>query len=176
MSVNIQHKIRLDLLEMYERLTRYTSLRARTMPEAMDVIIVTESDYATVNPLMRLALGRLSDDIGSLSAFDLSGLDALTASGLEDWKLKIVEGAEDLSKVIAIYNLPGEQQEGYVSAVHEFMYEAVVNEVLSRWYKHLGFYDLAALCEQDYLQGVRQIRNTTPRWKTASSTRRFVGL
>lgn len=184
MSVNTKHIIRVDLLEIYERLKRYTSLKARTMPQATAAIVINESDYRTINPFIKLAFADIADLTGELKLMDDSGLDALTESGLKDWKQRLVEAQKekedeektDLGKILVVYKLPGETgAKGYVSALHEFIYEAVAYFVLERWFKELGFGEFAQSYRLEYRDYIRKIRNIGPRFNI-DSRRRPVNL
>lgn len=181
---NTVNAVRMDLREIYKTLQRYTSLRARMLilrnQEEAEAIVITEGDYETVNPLIRLALDEVADSIGALVHFKHDGLDALTEWGLEDWKVKISgmgkngeEGAEDLQYIIALYNLPGLKMDtGYIPAVHGFVYEAIVNHVLKSWFSHLGIQDVANVYLYEYGVKVNQARNAAPLWNSRKTQRR----
>lgn len=182
MSFNLQHIIRVDLLGLYETLERYTSLRARLHVDSdenlVSNMVINESDFHTVNPLIRLSFAKLSDDLGTLDDIRYNGLDALSKYGLEDYKTKFAGGGEemDMKYIMAHYNLPGETQHGYVSAYHEFIYEALASDVLRRWFRHLGMFDISQIYEQEYKSNLKQARNAGPRWASAPKHRRAVNL
>lgn len=181
---NTVNAVRMDLQEVYSTLERYTALRARMMilrnQEEAEAIIITESDYQTVNPFIRSAMDEIADQIGALVSFKHDGLDALTEWGLEDWKIKISgmgkdgeEGAEDLQHIIALYNLPGTAMDsGYRPAVHGFVYEAIVNHVLKSWFSHMGMQDVANVYLYEYGIKVNQARNAGPLWNSRKGQRR----
>lgn len=176
MSVNTTQSIRADLLEIYDRLEQITSLRARTIPNVADQIVITEGDYKIVNPMIKEAIGHVATETGAVKEFDISGLDALTEQGLVDWKIKISEGNEDLSRIIAVYRLPKDASSGYVPAVHEKIYKTIINYVLCEWFKGHGQYDVAGYYEGEYTKGIQQARNASPHYLMSTGKRRPVNL
>lgn len=181
---NAANAVRMDLMEVYDRLTRYTSLRARMLVlsnnESAQAMTILQSDYQTVNPLIKLALAEVSDQIGALVDFRTDGLDALSHHGLEDWKMKISgmssegqEGSQDLAHIIALYNLPGDtMQAGYVPAIHEFIYEAITSHVLMSWFRHLGLLDVANMYQYEFGVKLGQAKYAAPLWNNKRKARR----
>lgn len=188
-KVQARHAVRMDLKELFSRLERYTSLQSRVLaqsnPEQAENILITPGDYEIVNPLIKLAMADVADYMGSLVDFNQDGLDALTDWEIKDYLMKSEEEkAEKNAFMIAVYNLPGSDNEGendhgqsrYTPAMHEFIFEAVAMHVIASWFKHLGFGNKAQMYMQEYFMRLDKARNAAPIWRNAPKRRKPITL
>lgn len=186
-AVQTSYASRLDMMKLYERLERYTSLQSRVIAqsnaEQAEHVLITPGDYRLVNPFIELALADVADYLGALVSFEHSGLDALTEWGLKDWILKQAEPApeegeeeEPPNYLKAIYKLPGSNSHDHVTGLHEFVFEAIAMHTLASWFKHLGYGSQAQLYTQEYYMRLNKARNAGPAWKNAPSKRRPINL
>lgn len=185
-AIQTSYATRIDMMKLYERLERYTSLQSRVLSqsnaEQAEYILITPGDYKIVNPLIELALADVADYLGALVTFEHSGLDALTEWGLKDNLLRRTETAEEDTEetpeyyLKAVYKLPGTSQHDYVTGLHEMVFEAIAMHVIGSWFKHLGYGNKAQLYVQEYYMRLNKARNAAPAWKNAPKRRPSVNL
>jgi len=168
MTYNLQ---RLDLAHVYRTAQARTEMRARRIPRDGEVegfewvITDDEADSAVVNQHILTGAALIAnvhggfrfvktdtegnpvlDASGAPVHEDLSGIDALTRSGMRD------------QFRLAFYNLPNTAPDvgSYRSVLAELIHKALVEYVLWQWYKDLG--DNPGMYEAAFREAVEQIR------------------
>lgn len=175
--------IRVDLLGVYERIKRTTSLRAKGLPDIHDEVMVTENHYRFINPLIINALSELADDVGVIELAEDLPLTRLSASLMRDGFMEMIssDGSEEepkgYSDFIVHYRLPMNKKSKYrIGAVADLVYNAIVAYVLTRWYQGLGLYDDMQINERDYGRLVLKIRNHSYRFKNKNFSKPYISL
>ena len=176
--------IRVDLLGVYERIKRMTSLRAKGLPEAHDQVMVTESHYRFINPLIVSALSELADDVGVIGLADDLPLSKLSQTLMRDGFMEMIgnhgsdeEEPAEHTDFIVHYRLPLNSDVQYkVGAVAELVYQALAAYALKHWYQGLGLYDDMQLNEREYHRLVEKIRNHSYRFKNKKFSRPTITL
>lgn len=178
------NSVRVDLINVYERLKRATAMRAKALPQHIDSLAITNDDYKLVNPILINAMGELADDLGVIQFANDTPINKLSESLMRDGFIEMLsnmhkeeEDREESSEFMIHYRLPGYSKSGYrVGAVADLIYNALVQYVLRHWYQSLGLYDDMQMAAIEYGRLVQKIKNHSHKFKNKEFKRPYISL
>ena len=179
-----KNAIRVDLLDVYERIKRMSAMRARGIPDHTQRIAVTDDDHKLINPLIIQGLSELADDVGVIELAQDTPIDKLSEELMKDGFVELLENQQvdeterrEAHEFLVSYRLPGEGGAKYkTGAVAELVYHALANYALKYWYEGLGMYDDMNLKLMEYERLVRKIRNHSYQFKNKKFERPYISL
>nr|BDD48091.1 hypothetical protein 7 [Balneolaceae bacterium] len=124
----------LDVDLIVAEVIKRTQLRSRTMPdEGVDRIVLTEDDRDSIDLYLSDAEADIGNKTGSL-------------------------GTMEITTDEVVYELSEKQTEDEVKKAHKLLKKAVVNYVLTEWYRQLGMASVAAEHMSIYERAVLDFR------------------
>ncbi|MEC7753776.1 MAG: hypothetical protein VYB44_07085 [Bacteroidota bacterium] len=159
MAVDSSNILRVELLDIYQSLERISAHRSEAHDggETVDVLAIVQDDREDVYPDIMLACAKIADAANYVQNQDQNGLDALTRTSdgiYEGYTLDYVPEKEKMigesldpnTRDILVFSHP--ELENFTpnkyTIVQEYIKEAIVRFVLSRWYhmKNLKQYSI----------------------------------